>query len=86
MRESSLEANQKSKDFKKKHHKRILSVLALTNTPLTYRQIADLGSFKNPVSVARRTSELIRLNKIQVDGQVICPIAKTKCSTYVIVK
>lgn len=84
MKTTSLEAKQKSKNFKEKHHKRILSVLELSDTPLTYKQIAKLGSFKNPVAVSRRLSELVRLDLIKIDDIVICPIAKTKCSSYVI--
>lgn len=84
MKNTSLEAKEKSKGFKSKHHKRILSVLALTDNPLTYKQIATLGSFKNPVSVARRMSELVKADRVEIDGQVICPIAKTRCSSYVI--
>jgi len=59
----------------------ILSVLEF-NSNLTYHEIAALLRFRNPNKVSRRIPELIRLNKVEISGTKICPIAKSVCSMY----
>jgi len=69
-------------DKKQNDHNAILGCLAV-NSDLTYRQIAkDLRWHYDPVKVARRMSELVVAGKVEISGTKICPIAKSKCSTY----
>jgi len=59
----------------------IIEVLGF-NSNLTYHEIADLLRWRNPNKVSRRIPELIRLNKVEISGTKICPIAKSVCSMY----
>lgn len=85
MKTTSLEAHQTSLTFKEKHHKKILNTLANFKTALTYKEIAFYGSFENPVAVARRMSELVRLGKVKALEARKCAIAKRKCTQYELV-
>jgi len=62
-------------------HAAILAVLEINNN-LTYHEIARLLRWHNPNKVSRRMPELFRLDKVITTGIKICPIAKSKCTTY----
>lgn len=51
----------------------------------TYLELSNFIGFVNPNKVARRMSELVRLNKVKVTGTKICTIGKNKCRTYSLV-
>lgn len=82
MKTTSILAKEKSNQFKVKHQNKILNVLKKLNKALTYKEIAVHGSFSDPVAVARRMSELVRLGKVKALESRKCSIAKSLCTQY----
>lgn len=68
MRASSIEAQQNSKHFIDNHYKVILKVMREINEPVTSKQISE-KCILTYHAVARRLSEMERLNKIKVVGR-----------------
>lgn len=69
--------------FKKKHHDIIIGTLSKITKPLTYKEIAKRSRLDS-TAVGRRLSELVRENRIKKLDSRICPIAKSRCATYVL--
>jgi hypothetical protein len=79
--QTSLEAYKLMQSKIPNDHEAILAVLEI-NSDLTYCEIAKLLRWLNPNKVSRRMPELIRLEKVESSGTKICPIAKSRCTTY----
>jgi len=79
VKSTSHEANNK-KD-KTTDHKLILSVLSETNA-LTFREIANLLKWSEPVRASRRMSELISLKKAKENTPRAYRISGRNCTTY----
>ena len=72
-------------DKKQKDHDAICGALVI-NSDLTYRQIDRDLRWYDHVKVARRMKELVLAGKVEISGKKVCPIAKSICSTYRLVK
>ena len=81
MKVTSLEAYKNMQPKIPTDHQRILNILK-SYSDLTYCEIADKLRFSNPNKISRRLPELVRLDKIEITGTKICPIAKSNCTTY----
>ena len=82
MQNTSLQAYKAMQPKIKTDHDRILSVLSL-NRGFTYNEIAKLLNWDNPVKVARRLPELVRMNLIAIKEVRKCQIVNNNCSSYI---
>lgn len=82
MQNTSLQAYTNMLPKIKTDHEKILSVLS-KKQPLTYNEISKLLKWHQPVKVARRLPELLRLGLIKKSEQRKCSIAKSNCNTYI---
>lgn len=83
MKTTSLQANQNASQFKNTHYMNILTVLKFSNTPLTYKEIANRLRWSDPNKVSRRMGELVRLELVKEREPRKCTIAHTNCTTYI---
>lgn len=59
----------------------ILEVLKI-NDNMTYHEIAKALRWLDPSKASRRMPELVRLNLVEISGEKICTVAKSRCTTY----